>query len=164
MSLTLVCFTIGGHQCGLDVAAVDEVLRVVAVTPLPGAPPFVEGVINRRGTVTPVIDLRKRVGLAPGPYDEATRIVITALRGHPAGLIVDTVSDVITIDEADMGIDPSEVLGLDLRQYAARVVTVEGALVVVIDPARILTDEEGRQFGAALRLPGEAHEHEHDVA
>ena len=102
MSLTLVHFTIGTPQCGLAVVAVEEVLRVVAVTPLPGAPAFVEGVINRRGTVTPVIDLRKRVGLVPGPYDESTRIVITSLRGHPAGLIVDEVSDVITIDGAGM--------------------------------------------------------------
>ena len=164
MSLTLVHFTIGTHQCGLAVEAVEEVLRVVAVTPLPGAPAFVEGVINRRGVVTPVIDLRKRVGLAPGPFDEATRIVITTLRGHPAGLIVDAVSDVITIDEAGMGIDPTEVLGLDLRQYAARVVTAEGALVVVIDPACILTDEEGRQFGAAVPPQREADEHENDVA
>ena len=164
MSLTLVLCTIGTHQCGLAVDAVDEVLRAVAVTPLPGAPRFVEGVINRRGTVTPVIDLRKRVGLEPGPYDESTRIVVTALRGHPAGLIVDAVSDVITIDEAGMGIDPTEVLGLDLQQYAARVVTAEGALVVVIDPACILTDEEGRQFGAAVPPLGEADEHENDVA
>ena len=150
MSLTLVRFTIGPHHCGLPVGQVEEVLRAVAVTPLPGAPAFVEGVINRRGTVTPVIDLRTRVGVVSGPYDVATRILVTSLRGHPAGLIVDDVSDVTSIDDTEMGIDPTATLGIDLGRYASRVVNAEGSLVVVIDPARILTDEEGRQFDAAV--------------
>ena len=150
MSLTLVRFSLGTHQCALALGAVHEVLRVVAVTPLPVAPRFVEGVINRRGVVTPVLDLRKRIGLECGPYDSATRIVVTAIGGQPAGLIVDDVSDVVTIDTAAMGLDPSEALGLDLRQYADRVVRVGDDLVVVIDSEKILTPDEAHAFETAV--------------
>lgn len=149
MSMTLVRFSVGRHHCGLPVEAVDEVLRVVAVTPFPVAPPFVEGVINRRGVVTPVIDLRKRVGVACGPYDSTTRIVIARLGSRHAGLIVDDVSDVVVIDRAAMGLDPTDALGIDLRQYSSRIVRDGDDLVVVVDPAKILTDEEGKELDAA---------------
>lgn len=154
MSLTLVRFALGDHQCALALDDVREVLRIVAVTPLPVAPAFVEGVINRRGIVTPVIDLRRRIGLACGPYDNTTRILIAAIGGHSTGLIVDDVSSVVVIDEAGLGIDPTEALGIDLRQYASRVVRDGADLVVVIDPAKILTPDETREFEAALPQDG----------
>lgn len=146
MSLTLVRFSLGEHRCAMALGDVDEVLRVVAVTPLPVAPAFIEGVINRRGVVTPVIDLRKRVGLSCGPYDSTTRIVMTAIHGQSTGVIVDEVSEVVEISEAGLGIDPSEALGMDLRQYASRVVRDGTELVVVIDPGKILTPDEDREF------------------
>lgn len=155
MSLTLVRFALGDHRCGLSIDDVSEVLRVVAVTPLPVAPAFVEGMINRRGVVTPVIDLRKRVGLLPGPYDSSTRILMTSIEGQSTGLIVDEVSDVVVIEPSGMGIDPSDALGLDLRQYASRVVRDGADLVVVIDPAKILTADEVRAFEAAVPLQGD---------
>lgn len=150
MSLTLVRFALGDYQCALALDDVREVLRVVAVTPLPVAPEFVEGVINRRGHVTPVIDLRKRVGLPCGPYDNTTRILITAIGDHSTAVIVDEVTGVVEIDEAGLGIDPSDALGIDLRQYASRVVRDGLDLVVVIDPAKILTPDEEREFEAAV--------------
>jgi purine-binding chemotaxis protein CheW len=117
----LVTFSVGSRRCALPVSDVEEVLRIVALTPAAGAPPFIEGVINRRGVATPVIDLRKRYGMACGPYDSTTHIVITALRGRNAGLIVDAVHDV-----------------------------VDGAeLLAVIDPSSILNDAESREFDAA---------------
>lgn len=146
MSLTLIRFSLGPHHCGLPIAEVREVLRIVAVTPLPEAPDFVEGVIDVRGRVIPVLDMRKRLGLEPGPHDSATRIVITSLRGHPAGLIVDEVSEVSEIEEADMGIDPSQSLGIDLHRYVSRVVKAGDELIVVIDSGNILSTEEGSQF------------------
>lgn len=149
--MTLVRFSLGDHQCALALGHVDEVLRAVAVTPLPVAPPFVEGVINRRGAVTPVIDLRKRVGVPCGPYDSATRIIMTAIGGQFTGVIVDEVTEVVDIGDAELGIDPSEALGIDLRQYSSRVVRVGTELVVVIDPAKMLTPDEERQFEAAVK-------------
>lgn len=161
MSLTVVRFALGAHQCALVLDDVREVLRVVAVTPLPVAPSFIEGMINRRGVVTPVIDLRTRVGLSCGPYDNTTRILITAIGGHSTGVIVDDVSGVVVIDDAGLGIDPSRALGIDLRQYASRVVRDGTDLVVVIDPDKILTPDEAREFTAVVPQDGADSDSQH---
>ena len=120
MSATLVRFALGDRHCALPVAAIDEVIRIVAIKPLAGAPPFVEGVINRRGVITPVIDLRKRSGIVPGAFDATTHILITSVRGKSTGLIVDEVTEVGDADDA----------------------------ITLIDPATILTDAEGKVFDA----------------
>jgi purine-binding chemotaxis protein CheW len=121
VSETLVRFAVGNRQCALPVSDIEEVIRIVAITPLAGAPPFIEGVINRRGVITPVIDLRKRSGVAAGPFDASTHILITTVRGRSTALIVDDVRDV---GGSEDGGDP----------------------VTLIDPASILTDAEGRAF------------------
>ena len=124
MSDTLVRFALGDRHCAVPVSDIDEVIRIVAITPVAGAPKFIEGVINRRGVITPVIDLRKRSGVAAGPFDATTHILITTVRGRSTGLIVDDVKDV---GGADDGADA----------------------ITVIDPATILTDAEGKAFDAA---------------
>lgn len=116
----LVTFSVGPRQLALPVSQVEEVLRIVAITPLAGAPPFVEGIINRRGVTTPVIDLRKRNGVECGPYDSTTHIVVVSVRGRSTGLIVDEVHDVVESAES----------------------------FAVIDPSAILTDAEGRELDA----------------
>lgn len=153
MSLPLVRFSLGPHLCGLHISEVGEVLRIAAVTPLPKAPAFVEGVINLRGNVIPVIDMRKRLGLEPGAYTFPNRILITLLRGHTVGLIVDEVSGVADIEDQEMGIDPSESLCMNLHRYVSRVVREGDQLIMVIDPAAILTDEETSAFAAAASVP-----------
>ena len=149
MSLSIIEFRIGPHLCALPIGSVQEVLRIAEVTHLPGAPGFVEGALNLRGRVLPVIDLRRRLGLSPGPFDDSTHILITPLRGHHAGLIVDEVNRVAEIDDTHMGIDPGESLGIDLR-CVARVVREEDSLVIVLSLEKLLTEEEGRQFEAAV--------------
>lgn len=145
---TLVRFTLGPYACGIEAGEVREVLRIVEITPIPRAPEFVEGVVNLRGAIIPIIDLRKRCGVVAGVFDSATRILVLKLRGSPAGLIVDDVTDVADVDGAGAGIDPSEALGIDLRQYAARVITIGDQLTVVIEPARILTEAEATALEA----------------
>lgn len=154
LSLTIVQFLLGPHRCALPIEELQEVLRIVAVTHFPRAPGFVEGVIDLRGVVLPVIDMRKRFGLAPGPFDSETRIIIAPLRGRRTGLIVDHVSQVASIDAAHMGIDPSESLGLNMH-YVRRVVKMDEHLVSVLDLDKILTDEEWNQFEDAS--PGKRH-------
>jgi chemotaxis signal transduction protein len=96
-----------------------------------------------------VLDLRRRFGLEATPADSSTRILITRLGRTPAGLIVDDVTDVSTTDDESHEIDPSEVLGINLRQYASRVVQANGSLVIVIDPATLLTETEVSAVEAA---------------
>ena len=123
MSGVLVRFAIGDRHYALPVTHIDEVIRIVAITPLAGAPPFIEGVINRRGAVTPVIDLRKRNGVSPGPFDTTTHILIATVRGRSTGLIVDDVRDVGGTDDV-------------------------GETVMLLDPETILTEAEGQAFDA----------------
>lgn len=149
MTLEIVLIKVGPHRCGLPVRHVEEVIWMVAVTHFPLGPAFVEGVVNLRGKVIPILDLRKRFGLEPGPPDSRTRILVVGLRGRLAGLVVDEADGVQAVEEPDMGIEPAEALGPDLR-YVSRVVKTGGELVVVLDPDRLLTEEEGREFDAAL--------------
>lgn len=160
MSLTLVNFSLGPHRCALSVSDVTEVVRIVAVTPLPQAPAFVEGVINIRGHLTPVIDMRKRLGLAPGPYCFSNRIIVTVIHGHAVGLIADQVSGVSELEPVDEGIDPSESLGIDLHHSVSRVVREGDDIVLVLDPATILTEEEHGAFKeAAVKARRQADPH-----
>ncbi len=150
MSLTILRFALGPHQCGLPVLGVREVLRVVAMTPVPEGPPFLEGVIDLRGMLLPVIDLRKRFNLEATPFDSETRILVTEMHGHPAGLIVDEVLEVAPIDSAHMGIDLSDSLGIELRSVN-RVVQVEGRIIIVLDLDKVLTPEEFNQLQRTRR-------------
>ena len=148
MILTIVRFALGTHQCGVAVTSVREILRIVAVTRLPEAPHFLEGVIDLRGVLLPVVDLRKRFGLSPGPYDSETRILVSELRGKPAGLIVDEVTEVAPIGPEHMGIDLSDSLGFELRSVD-RVVQVDERIVIVLDLDKVLTPEEFQHLGTA---------------
>jgi purine-binding chemotaxis protein CheW len=147
----------------MAIGDVQEVLRIVAVTPLPHAPGFVEGVINLRGVVTPVLDLRRRFGFVTPPADTATRIIITELGETTAGLIVDDVTAVATTDADGDGIDPSDALGVNLRQFVARVVKTEGELVMVIDPATLLNDAELDAVEAAAQVEQVEHPEDSDA-
>lgn len=143
MSLSLVRFTLGGSAFAFPVSDVREVVRMVEITHLPDAPAFVEGVVNLRGTVLPVIDMRKRLGLEAGPFTFATRILICATHGHTAGLIVDEVPGVAEIEPGDIAEDPSEALGMEIRHYVSGVVKAGGELVVVFDAGKILAEDGG---------------------
>lgn len=148
MSLTILEFAVGPNFFGLPIAQVQEVVRIVEITHLPDSPPFVEGVINLRGSVIPVLDLRKRFGAPPEPYDMRNRILIVPLHGRPAGLIADEVHQVAEIPDADLGIDPSEALGMDLH-YVSRVLKAEGRLLALLDVEKVLSPEEGEQMHSA---------------
>ena len=90
-----VRFRVGSFEFGIDIKSLKEIVRYREITPVPGAPAFVEGFIRLRGMAVPVIDLRRRFGL-PGEGHEPTRIMITSINGHIAGLVVDEVADITT--------------------------------------------------------------------
>ena len=95
--LQLVSFHIGGEEFGLDILRVQEIIRIQALTRVPNSPDFVDGVINLRGKVIPVIALRKRFGLEELAHDKQTRIVVIEVKGTVLGFIVDSVSEVLRI-------------------------------------------------------------------
>ncbi|HEX2094014.1 MAG TPA: chemotaxis protein CheW [Longimicrobiaceae bacterium] len=137
----LVTFRIGTEEFGLDVFAVHEILRYQAPTSVPRAPEFVEGVIDVRGTLVPVVDLRRRFEV-PGPQvNEETRIVLVQYGGERLGLVVDAVTEVLRVPETAVSPPPQYIRGL-AAEFVRGIVRLEGRLVVLIDIERILSSQE----------------------
>src|ERR1051325_1604226 len=88
--LQLVSFHIAGEEFGLDILRVQEIIRIQELTRVPNSPNFVDGVINLRGKVIPVVALRKRFGMEEIPHDKQTRIVVVEVKGNVLGFIVDS--------------------------------------------------------------------------
>lgn len=95
--LQLVTFSIGEEEFGVNILKVQEIIRTMEITKVPRAPEFVEGVINLRGKVIPIIDLRRRFGLVPKAHDKNTRIIVIEINNIIVGFVVDAVSEVLRI-------------------------------------------------------------------
>jgi purine-binding chemotaxis protein CheW len=141
----LVTFRVGGEEFGLDVFQVHEILRHVEPTPMPKAPAFVEGVLDVRGTLVPVVDLRKRFELLDVRYDDDTRIILVDFQGERLGLVVDEVSEVMRVAETAVSPPPQFVRGL-AAEFIRGIVRMEGRLVVLLDLERILSSQERMQL------------------
>jgi purine-binding chemotaxis protein CheW len=137
----LVTFRVGGEEFGLDVFAVHEIIRYAGVTPVPRAPEFVEGVLNVRGTVVPVVDLRRRFEVAERPFDEETRIVLAEYGGERLGLVVDSVTEVLRAPETAISAPPAYIRGI-AAEFVRGIVRLEARLVILLDLERILSSQE----------------------
>ena len=106
-SLQVVTFRVGNENYGLHIMKVQEIIRVIEAVKVPKAPAYVEGVINLRGKIIPIIDLRKRMMKAITSYSDASRIIVVDTGGRLAGLVVDAVIDVIMLNSDDVEPCPS---------------------------------------------------------
>ena len=138
--LQLVSFHIAGEEFGLDILRVQEIIRIQELTRVPNSPNFVDGVINLRGKVIPVIALRKRFGLEQIPHDKQTRIVVVEVRGTILGFIVDSVSEVLRIP-ADT-VEPPPRLGKVEREYVSGVGKLDNRLLILLDVDRLMSDAD----------------------
>ena len=150
----LVTFKVGGEEFGLDVFSVHEILRWQGVTPVPRAPAFVEGVLDVRGAVVPVIDLRRRFEVPQYGHDDETRIVLVEFGGERLGLVVDAVTEVLRAPETAISAPPAYIKGL-AAEFVRGIVRLEGRLVILLDLDRILSSEERIALEGAELVPGE---------
>jgi len=141
----LVTFRVGGEEFGLDVFQVHEILRYSEPTPMPKAPAFVEGVLDVRGALVPVVDLRKRFELHEVTYGDETRIILVDFQGERLGLVVDEVSEVLRVPETSVSAPPQYVRGL-AAEFIRGIVRLENRLVVLLDLERILSSQERMQL------------------
>ena len=95
-------FTLAGEEYAVDILSVQEIRGICPITPLPHAPSHIRGVMNLRGAVVPVIDMRTALGLPPEPYCQFTVIIVLSVRGRTMGFVVDSVSDVLSLDSKDI--------------------------------------------------------------
>lgn len=142
-----VAVTVGGHRCGLPADVVDEVHRAVEVTAVPLAPEVVEGVVDLRGEVVPVIGLRRRLGLPPREVRPSDRLVFIRLPGRRVALRVDAVLDLVTVhptqQTAGAGLLPD-------AGYLDGVVRLDDGLLLIHDVAAFLSSEEAASLDDAL--------------
>jgi purine-binding chemotaxis protein CheW len=143
--LQLVTFSIGEEEFGVEILKVQEINRMMEITRVPKAPDFVEGVINLRGRVIPVIDLRKRFGLESKVHDKDTRIIVIEINKMIVGFVVDAVSEVLRIPADTVEPPPPVVAGLD-SEYISGVGKLEDRLLILLDLDRLLTRQEKSQL------------------
>lgn len=144
----VVVFDVANEFYAVNIARVHEIIRLQQITVIPGAPEFVEGVINLRGKVIPVLDLRKRFHLNVSEHTRSSRIVVVELSNQTIGLIVDGVSEVLRIP-ADQVDPPSPlVAGIDSR-YLRGIAKLENRLIVLLDIDKVLSILEQQQIEAS---------------
>ncbi len=151
--LQIVVCSLGAERYGLDIAAVYEIIRAQTITAVPKAPPFVEGVINLRGRIVPVVDLAGRFGLAPASVTSATRIVVAEAAGTRVGLVVDAVSEVLMVPGSAIEPTPEVAAGTD-ASYLRGIAKLGERLVILLDLDGLFG--EGEQAGLATAAAGVA--------
>ncbi|MCK5077626.1 MAG: chemotaxis protein CheW [Calditrichia bacterium] len=139
--LQLVSFNVGTEEFGVDILRVHEINRMTEITRVPKTPHFVEGVINLRGKIIPIIDLRKRFGMETKEQDQSTRIVVVEIDGQTIGFVVDSVSEVIRLPMANIDDAPDLVTGVD-ADYIQGVGKLEKSLIILLDLEKVLSKTE----------------------
>jgi purine-binding chemotaxis protein CheW len=141
-------FRLDGLDYGIPIHQVQEIRGWTKVTPLPNSPRYIRGVLNLRGTIVPIIDLRLRFNLEEVPYDAITVIVVINVGARLAGIVVDAVSDVINLDPAQRRNAP-EFEGHANRQFVQGLTQVDDKLLVLIDVDKLVNHESLAQAADA---------------
>ena len=147
----LVTFNLG-EEYGVPISQVQEIVRVGGITMVPNSPSYMEGVINLRGRVLPVLNLRKRLGLSDKEMSNASRIVVTEVGSKVIGLLVDAVSHVIKIPPESVEPAPEEVLEID-TDYITGVGKLNDTMIILLDLEKLLRREKF-EVNEALRENG----------
>jgi purine-binding chemotaxis protein CheW len=140
-SREVLVFLLGGEEYGVDILKVQEIRGYDKVTPIPAAPAFLKGVVNLRGIIVPVIDLRLKFGLADPKYDAFTVVIILRIAGRVVGIVVDGVSDVVRLAASE--VKPAPALGSVVDgSFLAGLATPGDRMVLLLDIERFLSSGE----------------------
>ena len=143
----LLVFALGDQRCALYLSAVDRVVRVVEITPLPKAPAIVLGVVNVQGGVIPIINVRKRFGLPPRNIALTDQLVITHTARRPVALVVDTVTDIVVCTERERVVAKSILPELEYVQGVAK---LKDGLILIYNLEQFLSLEEEESLDQAM--------------
>lgn len=143
--LQLVGFRVDKEEFAVDILQVQEINKMIGITKIPNAPSFVEGVVNLRGRIIPVIDLRTRLRLQKKEIDSKSRIIVVEIKGKTLGFIVDEVSEVLRIPESVTELPPDMVTNID-SEFITAVAKLEDRLIILIDLEKIIKADEIKQI------------------
>jgi len=144
--IQLVSFNLDQEEYGVDVLKVREIIRMPMVTRVPNTPYYVEGVINLRGKVVPIICMRKKFGLTESENDKQTRIMVMDMEGELMGFIVDAVSEVIRISGSEIQPSPAMVAGGIDQECIAGVINQAERLLVLLNLEKMFSRDEKNIF------------------
>ncbi|PDO11255.1 MAG: chemotaxis protein CheW [Candidatus Reconcilbacillus cellulovorans] len=139
--LKVVVFRLGEQEYGVEVDHVKTIERMSPITRVPKTPPFVKGVVNNRGVVLPVIDLRERFGLPAAEYTDGTRIIVVQVGDLEVGMIVDSANDVRDVDSDRIEVPP-EVVGGIRAKYLRGIARLDERLLVLLNLHEVLNKSE----------------------
>ena len=139
--LQLVSFTLNEEEFGIDILMVQEIIRMLQITKVPNSPDFVDGVVNIRGRIIPVVDLRCKLGMPRKEHDKETRIVVVEVSGKTIGFIVDAVTEVLRIPSSIIEA-PTEIIAGVNSEFIKAVGKLEDRLLILIDLEKILSNSE----------------------
>lgn len=137
----LVTFKIGEEEFGVDILSVETIIRMMEITKIPKAPGFVEGVINLRGMIIPIIDFRKRFNMQSRDEGKDTRIIVTNVNNKQMGFIVDSVSEVIRLPVSAIEPPPPIVSGIE-AEYIDGVGKLDDRLLILINIEKLFSEED----------------------
>jgi purine-binding chemotaxis protein CheW len=146
----IVGFRVGRETYGVPITSLHEIVRVPEITAVPDAPDYLEGVINLRGKIVSVVDLRKRFGQPSAGLDRRSRILVVEHRGRLAGMIVDSASEVLKIPESEIEAAPAmmQESGLDCVTGLGK---YKGRLIILLDISKVLGAREMGNEASAVR-------------
>lgn len=146
----LVSFMLDDVEYGVDILSVHEILRFPEMTRLPNTPPFIKGVINLRGNVIPVVDMRIRFGFPEGDITDLTRIIVVETGGKQVGILVDNVYQVVRLPVSSID-PPSDLITGISEDFISGIGRLRDRLIVLLNMTQIIfleDNEEGRSFSA----------------
>jgi len=147
-SRELLTFTLGREEYGIDILKVQEIRSYEAVTTIAHAPEFIKGVINLRGIIVPIVDMRIKFKLGKVSYDETTVVIILNIGNRVVGMVVDGVSDVITLKPEQIKPAPEFGASLDTK-YLLGLGTVDERMIILVDIERLMTSRDMELIEAA---------------
>lgn len=141
MERQLVVFDLGKEHFGVGITEVDAIIKLQEITRVPKSLNFVEGITNLRGSVLPVVDLRKRMSMEVQEPTNETRIVVVHLEDTKVGMIVDTVTEVMTIQDETIEPAPQMIVSANTA-FITGIAKIDGRLIILLDLAKVLTRKE----------------------
>ena len=147
-SLQLVTFHLQDEEFGINIQRVHEINRIIDVTKIPNAPSYIEGIINLRGKIIPVVNLRSKLGFDQAEHDKMTRIMVVEIEGKVLGFIVDSVSEVLRIEDPKIEAPPS-ITGANDAGYIKGVINLADRILILLDLDTLFGEESKKDRLAA---------------
>lgn len=136
-----VKFTVGGEEFGIEISKVREINKLQDMYKVPNTPPFIEGLINLRGSVLTIFNLRKRLGMQDKEFDDNTKIITVYSNDILVGFTVDMVNEIVRVSDEDIEQTPPAVVGFD-KKFLANVAKIGDKLMLILDLTKVLSPEE----------------------